>query len=147
MSILNGKTILIVEDNVTNLAVFNVVLRNSGAQILQDFWNTETIPMLLRFPSIDIILMDLMLHNGISGYDVFDRIRANEKLAHIPIVMVTAADAGVEMPRAKARGFNGFIAKPIDAILFPQQIASCIEGTPVWYSQPFRLEGQAWSTH
>jgi CheY-like chemotaxis protein len=146
MTNLNDKTIMIVEDNVANLAVFNVVLRNSGARILQDFWNTDTVNLLQRFPSVDIILLDLMLHNGISGYDIFDKIKGFPQLGHIPIILVTAADPGIEMPKAKLKGFNGFIGKPIDALLFPQQIADCINGIPVWYSQSFTLESKAWNT-
>jgi CheY-like chemotaxis protein len=140
MESLKDKRILIVEDNVTNMAVYNVLLRNSGATILQDFWNFDTVNMLMRYLPVDVILMDLMLRHGTTGYDIFDKLKEHPKLMHIPVVAVSASDPGIEIPRAKAKGFAGFIGKPIDPVLFPQQIAECIAGKPVWYSQNGRME-------
>ncbi len=140
MEVLADKRILIVEDNVTNMAVYNALLRNSGATIMQDFWNFDTVNMLIRFLPMDVILLDLMLRQGVSGYDIFDKIKTHPKLAHIPIIAVSAADPETEIPKTRAKGFAGFIGKPIDPMLFPQQIADCINGKSVWYSQSGRLE-------
>jgi CheY-like chemotaxis protein len=144
--ILKDKRILIVEDNVMNMAVYNAILRDSGAIILQDFWNFDTLNMITRFMPVDVILLDLMLRKGVSGYDIFDQIKANPKLAAVPVIAVSAADPGIEIPKAKAKGFNGFIGKPIEPILFPQQIADCLSGKPVWHSQTTLMEKITWPT-
>jgi len=47
-------------------------------------------------------------------------------------VAVSAMDPSVAIPQARQKGFSGFIAKPIDNRLFPQQIAQIIEGEQVW---------------
>lgn len=142
--ILNGKRLLIVEDNVTNMAVYNAILRDSGAAIMQDFWNVDTLKLLAKTLPIDAILLDLMLRHGVSGYDIFDQIKARPDLAHIPIIAVSAAEPGIEIPKAKAKGFAGFIGKPIEPHLFPQQVADCIGGKSVWYSQTTSLEKITW---
>jgi DNA-binding NarL/FixJ family response regulator len=49
-------------------------------------------------------------------------------------VAVSAADAATALPKAQRLGMNGFIAKPVDVALLPQQIAAVIAGHPVWYS-------------
>ncbi|MGF1507247.1 MAG: response regulator [Chloroflexi bacterium] len=140
MSPLDGKRILIVEDDLTNMAVYNAILRGTGAKVIQDFWNTNTVHLVERHLPIDIILLDLMLRYQMSGYDTFDKLKAIPALAHVPVVAVSAADPGIEIPKTKAKGFAGFIGKPIDPILFPDQIAACMAGEPVWYTPYGTLE-------
>jgi CheY-like chemotaxis protein len=137
---LKDKRLLIVEDNITNMAVYNALLRDSGAAIIQDFWNVNTLTMLRKVLPIHGILLDLMLRHGISGYDIFDQIKVQPELAHIPIIAVSAADPEIEMARAREKGFAGFIGKPIESVQFPKQIADCIAGKPVWYSLRTYLE-------
>lgn len=144
--VLQNKRILIVEDNVSNMAVYNALLRHSGATVIQDFMNADAVNILTRHLPIDVILMDLMLRFGISGYSLVERIKTIPSLADIPIIAVSASDPELEIPRAKAGGFAGFIGKPIDPILFPQQIADCMAGKQVWYSQIAILEKITWPT-
>lgn len=133
MQELKNKRIFIVEDDATNMAVFAVSLRQSGAIIVQDPWNRQTLSILQSNMPVDAILLDLMLKNNISGYDIFDQIKDVPELADIPVIIVSAKDPGIEIPKAKAKGFSGFIGKPISPILLPQQVAQCIAGEKVWY--------------
>lgn len=135
MQELQGKRIFIVEDDVINMAVFAATLRQTNAIIVQDAWNANTIGLLNQSLPIDIILLDLMLRFKVSGYDIFDKIKANTQLRDIPIVAVSASDPEVEIPKAKSKGFAGFIGKPISTSEFPTQIAACINGQQVWYVQ------------
>jgi CheY-like chemotaxis protein len=140
MDELKGKRILIVEDDVTNMAVYAAALRRSGAIVIQDFWNINTIDMLSQYLPVDAILLDLMLRYHMDGYDIFDKIKVRPELAGIPVIAVSAADPEIEIPKAKARGFAGFISKPISPAKFARQIASCISGEPVWYYNKGQLE-------
>ena len=90
--VLQNKRILIVEDNVTNMAVYNALLRHSGAIVIQDFMNADMVNVLTRHLPIDVILMDLMLRFGISGYTLVERIKAFPLLADIPVIAVSASD-------------------------------------------------------
>jgi two-component system, cell cycle response regulator DivK len=131
-AILQDKHIFVVEDDVTNMAIMAVLLRTWGAYVIQDHWNSATIDMLMRHQPLDLILLDLMLRHGVSGYDIFREIKKRPALANIPIVAVSAADPGIEIPRAQEMGFNGFIGKPLDPRKFPQQVLQCIEGKSLW---------------
>lgn len=132
MNLLEGKRILIVEDNVKNLAIFASVLRRKGATVFQDNWNAGTVNLIHDHLPIDIILLDLMLRHGKSGYDIFDEMAAIPDLKNIPIVAVSAADPDTEIPKAKEKGFAGFIAKPVNISQFPEHIATCIGGEKIW---------------
>ncbi|MBI5929590.1 MAG: response regulator [Chloroflexi bacterium] len=130
--LLDGKHIFVVEDNIANAGVMLTSLQINGATTYLERWGTHLIPRLLGMPYLDLILMDLMLPNGVTGYDVFDQIKAESNLAHIPIVVVSASDANIEMQKARDRGFKGYISKPIQYPAFAQMIASILEGNEIW---------------
>lgn len=132
---LAGKRIFIVEDDLMNMAVNSAALRRSGATIIQDPLNINTIDKLTVQLPIDVILLDLMLRHNMNGYDIYDAIKANPQLKHIPVIAVSAADPHIEIPKAKEKGFSGFIGKPIKPHWFAEQIHSCMTGTAVWYAQ------------
>ena len=131
---LQGKRIFIIEDNLSNRAVAQILLEQHGAVTAIDRWGQEAVQRLQEFTPVDIILMDLMLPGGITGFDVFDEIRRYPEFDQIPVVAVSAADAALAIPEAQKRGFAGFISKPLDFNLFPQQIARMIEGEKIWYA-------------
>lgn len=130
--LLQGKNIFIVEDDSTNLAIISSILRRHGAIVSFDRWGMETLTRIQRARDIDIVLLDLMLPNGVSGYDVYDQIKDEPELMNIPVAVVSAADPTVEMNRARERGLMGFVSKPINPRKFPIYIAQMIEGIPVW---------------
>ncbi|MCB9438549.1 MAG: response regulator [Anaerolineales bacterium] len=132
---LKGKRIFYIEDNLQNRALVQLMLERYGATISFERWGgDDLLPRLEAFLPIDLILLDLMFPNHVSGYDIFDRIRERPAFAEIPIVAISAADPAVEMSKARAKGFSGFIGKPINLLQFPQQIAQLLEGEQVWYA-------------
>lgn len=126
-----------VEDNVANAGIILTTLQLSGATTHYDRWGTHTLMRIKELGKIDLILMDLMLANGMSGYDVYDRIRADPALCHIPAVVVSASDATIEMEKARQHGFAGYISKPIHYATFAQSIARILEGEEVWADDLF----------
>jgi CheY-like chemotaxis protein len=132
MANLKGKRIVVIEDDIMNLAVFATSLRQSGATVIQDAWNTGAMDFLIQNLPVDLIVLDIMLRKGISGYDVYNQIKSHPKTSLLPVVGVSSLDPETEIPRAKEKGFDGFISKPIDALNFPEQIAKVIDGEKVW---------------
>jgi two-component system cell cycle response regulator DivK len=130
--LLEGKRVFVIEDNPGNLAVMQTILSQHGASVYFERWGHDTCRQLLAAAPIDIILLDLMLPKGVSGYDVFEAIQAEPELARIPVVMVSAADPDHEMEKARQKGFSGFIGKPIRLNTFGHYVASVIGGERVW---------------
>lgn len=135
MKVLQSKRIFIVEDDSLNRLVFRLALTKAGASVEFDAGGQNSISGLQKFAPVDMILLDLMLARGQNGYDLFQTIRALPQFANTPIVAVSATDPSKGIARAKADGFNGFIPKPIDSDLFPQQLAHILEGNPIWEVQ------------
>jgi CheY-like chemotaxis protein len=128
------KRIFIVEDNLENRVITRLALTPLYTKLKFDMWGHDTVRNLQDFLPVDLIILDLMLPRGSSGYTVFQQIRQIPEFAKIPIVAVSAADPNDAIPRCKGLGFSGFISKPIDDDVFPQQINQILNGEPVWYS-------------
>jgi CheY-like chemotaxis protein len=132
--LLKNKQIFIAEDNLQNRIIFQMILVKHGAQVQFERWGNGSLFQLKRLEKVDVIILDLMLAYGVTGYDIFDQIRAVPEFAKVPIVAVSATEPGLGIPKTRSKGFSGFIAKPIDDMLFPQQIAALINGEEVWYA-------------
>jgi len=130
--LLQDKVVFIVEDNLQNRVVFQMILMRHGARVEFDRWGRDTLSRLKSLKQVDAIVLDLSLSLGISGYDVFDEIRADPQLGQIPIVAVSAGEPAIAIPLTQKKGFNGFIAKPIDDDRFPRQLETIIGGGTVW---------------
>lgn len=126
------KRIFLVEDSVANLAVTKTALEQYRVTVGYDRWGQQTLKAIALFGRVDMILLDLMFPQGVTGYDVYTEIRSAVEYATLPIVAVSASDPNEAIPRTKAMGFAGFISKPIHYSNFPAQLASIFEGTSVW---------------
>lgn len=134
MLLLAEKRIFIVEDNAQNRVIYQIMLTRHGARVEFDRWGRDTLMKMKALEQFDLIILDLMLPNGDSGYDIFKSIRAISEFDNIPIVAVSAAEPSIAMAKTQALGFSGFIAKPINDDLFPRQLRKLIDGEKVWYS-------------
>jgi len=132
--LLKDKQIFIVEDNLQNRIIFQMILLKNGCSVYFERWGEGALERLLGLRKVDVIVLDLMLARGVSGYDIFTKIRELKQFDSVPIVAVSASEPGVAIPKTRQMGFAGFIAKPIDTNLFPNQLLSDIEGRPVWFA-------------
>jgi CheY-like chemotaxis protein len=132
MSKLTGKRIFITEDDTLNRMVYKMILGKAGAVTDFDRWGKETIWRIKVF-NPELIILDLMLPIGTSGFEVFSEIRKLPDFTHIPIVAISAAEPAFVLPKCQELGFSGFIAKPIEEELLPDQLLRLIEGDQVWY--------------
>jgi CheY-like chemotaxis protein len=135
VSTLHRKRVFAVEDNLDNRVITQMALTLHGVLIEFDRWGRDTVSKVRNFMPVDVIILDLMFPNGVTGYDIFDLIRAEPAFAHIPIVAVSASDPSSAIPRCKARGFAGFIPKPIDSDVFAAQLEQIIAGHEIWLAQ------------
>lgn len=134
MPILHGKRIFYIEDDPKNRAIVQIILEAAGAEIQFDNYGfIEISSRRIKEFRPDLILLDLMLMRGVSGYDLFTILRMHAELKTTPIVALTASDPETEIPKAKLKGFTGFIGKPINIHLFARQIDRILRGEEVWH--------------
>jgi two-component system cell cycle response regulator DivK len=127
-----SATVLVVEDNPANFALTARLLAYTGVQ--QPEWKTTgwgVVEYAENMGRVDLILMDLRLPVE-DGYEALRHIRSHPNLRDTLVVLITALGSETEMERAREAGFDGFLAKPIDARRFPDQVRKILHGEPVW---------------
>lgn len=139
MQLLKNKNIFIVEDDAFNRLIYRFILPGHGAKVDFESGGRHVVSRLLQSGTVDLVILDLMLSMGASGFTVAQAIREIPLLKHIPIVAVSATDPTDGVLRAQEVGLNGFIAKPIDDDLFPKQLNQIIQGNAVWHVGPMSL--------
>ena len=129
------KRIFYIEDDVKNRAVVKTILEYAGALVASESWGRIEVVLtrLEAFLPVDLILLDLMFPKNVSGYDVFDVLRSYPRFASTPVIAISASDPEIEVPIVRAKGFNGFIAKPINLGSFPNQVVAVLRQEQFWY--------------
>ena len=124
-SILEGKRVLLVEDNDLNAEIAMAILEQSGLILDRVEDGLACINRLSEVDAdlYDLILMDIQMPN-MNGYEATRRIREfeNVKKASIPILAMTANAFEEDKKMAIEAGMNGHISKPIDVNVLEMQI-------------------------
>lgn len=117
--------ILLVEDNpddveLTRLAfeenhiANEMIVASSGDEALQYLFGDEPL-------DVSIVLLDLKLPK-ISGIDVLRRIRANDRTAIMPVIVLTSSDEERDLIESYKLGANSYVRKPIDYTEFVEAV-------------------------
>jgi len=110
-ALLAGKRILLVEDNEINRIVGTGLLKKLGA-LVSIAVDGERALEVLQHENFDVILMDIQMPN-MDGITTTRAIRAQPRLATIPIIALTAHAYAEERDNCLAAGMNDLITKPI----------------------------------
>jgi HAMP domain-containing protein/signal transduction histidine kinase/DNA-binding response OmpR family regulator len=110
---LKGAKILIVDDDIRNIYSLTSVLESYEVEVLHAERGRDGIRILEETPDIDIGLIDIMMPE-MDGYETMQHIRANPKLADVPLVAVTAKAMKGDRQKCLDAGASDYIAKPVD---------------------------------
>jgi CheY-like chemotaxis protein len=118
-------TILVVDDNATNLKLACYVLEGEGYTVLSARDAQDALE-LLTHTRPDLILMDIQMP-GMDGLTLTRRLKADQACQHILIVALTSFAMKGDDLKARDAGCDGYITKPIDAIKLPALIAEILQ--------------------
>ncbi|MCG6493868.1 HAMP domain-containing protein [Kitasatospora sp. A2-31] len=110
---LAGRTVLIVDDDVRNVFALTSALEERGVSVLHAADGRAGIDLLRAHPETAVVLMDVMMP-GLDGYAAIAAIRADERLAHVPIITVTAKAMPGDRDKSLAAGADDHVTKPVD---------------------------------
>lgn len=115
--ILNGRHILLAEDNDLNAEIAEAILERAGLKIERVEDGIQCVDRIAKMPvgTYDMILMDIQMPK-MDGYKATQEIRhlPDKDKACIPIIAMTASAFEEDKREAIAAGMNGHITKPID---------------------------------
>ncbi|MFC5908890.1 HAMP domain-containing protein [Streptacidiphilus monticola] len=112
--VLNGRTLLVVDDDARNLYALTGVLELHGARVLRAVDGRAGIDLLRNRPDIDLVLLDLMMPE-LDGYAAAAEIRSMPEFADLPIIAVTAKAMPEDREQILAAGADDYVTKPVDA--------------------------------
>ena len=110
------KTVMIVEDNEINMRLFRDLLTAFGYKTVETRDGLQALD-LARSEKPDLILMDIQLPE-ISGLDITRWMKADDELANIPIIAVTAFAMRGDEERFLEGGCQDYLSKPISVASF-----------------------------
>ncbi len=110
---LAGRKVLIVDDDLRNIFALSSLLERQ--QMLVSFAENgrDGIEVLERDPTIEIVLMDIMMPE-MDGYDTMRAIRRIPKFRSLPIITLTAKAMKGDRDKCIAAGASDYITKPVD---------------------------------
>jgi PAS domain S-box-containing protein len=115
-----GATVLVAEDDNDLRGVLTAALTRNGHRVLQARDGAEALAAIER-EHVDLLVLDLVMPN-IDGYEVLARLKANEKDARIPVVVVSGADRSSSELRSLRLGANVYLTKPIEAAALTAEV-------------------------
>jgi two-component system, NtrC family, sensor kinase len=94
----------------------NVTTAADGRQALE----------LLNSRPFDLVLLDIMMPN-VNGYEVLAAMKADERLRHIPVIMISAVDEIDSVVRCIELGAEDYLPKPFNPTLLRARVGACLE--------------------
>jgi CheY-like chemotaxis protein len=114
------KTVLLVEDNEDNRDIYTTLLRHVGYDVIEAIDGEHALQMVER-QRPDIVLLDISLPK-LDGWQVAQRLKANDDTRGIPIAALTAHAYQSDRENAAAIGFEAYLAKPVE----PRDVFQCV---------------------
>lgn len=123
-SALQGKQVLLVDDDVRNVFALTNILELNGMKTIFAENGREGLEQLLQHQNIDLVLMDIMMPE-MDGFEAMKKIRRMPQFQNLPIIAITAKAMKEDREKCMEAGASDYITKPIE----PDQFISLVR---VW---------------
>jgi CheY-like chemotaxis protein/putative methionine-R-sulfoxide reductase with GAF domain len=112
-SVVAGKNVLVVDDDVRNIFSLTSMLEDHGMIVRFAENGKQAIEQLRKDPNVDVVLMDVMMPE-MDGYETTKAIRAMDQFKALPIIALTAKAMKGDREKCIAAGASDYITKPVD---------------------------------
>lgn len=110
---LEGKSVLIADDDIRNVFALTALLEEHGMNILSASDGKEALEVLNTHPKTDIVLMDVMMPE-MDGYEAIRQIKAKPNFKRLPVIALTAKAMTGDREKCIEAGASDYITKPLD---------------------------------
>lgn len=116
--------ILIADDNEQNRELLEAYLADGAYETEMSHDGPSTLEKVKTFQP-DLVLLDIMMPK-LSGYEVCQRMKADQATRDIPILMVTALNEMGDIEKAVAAGCDDFLTKPVNRLELTTRVRSLL---------------------
>jgi two-component system chemotaxis response regulator CheY len=120
---------LVVDDFATIRRIVKGVINDLGFSNVTEADDGSTALPLLRDGNFDFLITDWNMP-GMPGLDLLKAVRANPKLAKLPVLMVTAEAKREQIIAAAQAGVSGYIIKPFTAEVLKKKLTKILNSVP-----------------
>jgi adenylate cyclase len=137
--------ILVVDDNSSNRDLLFRRLSHDGHYVVRAESGRRALKV-LAVEDFDLILLDLLMPD-LNGFEVLQRLKADERLRDIPVIMISGLQETDSVIRCIEAGAEDYLPKPFNSVLLRARISACLERKR-WrdrerrYVERIELEGQ-----
>jgi two-component system chemotaxis response regulator CheY len=117
---------LVVDDFSTMRRIIKNLLHDLGYQNVTEADDGATALPMLQAGSFDFLITDWNMP-GMPGLDLLKAVRADAKLAKMPVLMLTAESKREQIIEAAQAGVNGYVIKPFTAVTLKEKIDKILE--------------------
>ena len=118
-------TVLVVDDDATNRNVLCRRLKRQGHRVETAISGRSAL-QLMREADFDLVLLDIMMPD-MDGYEVLGHLKTDERLQHIPVIMISALSELQSVVRCIEAGAEDYLTKPFNPTLLRARIGACLE--------------------
>ena len=122
---MSAARILVVDDDAVNRAVFGAALRKAGFEVVLAAEGSEAIAITVA-AAPDLVLLDYMMPE-MNGPEVLSRMREQERMRDVPILMVTASALQEHMDVSRDAGADEYLVKPVDPRVLRAKVAAALQ--------------------
>jgi CheY-like chemotaxis protein len=128
--LLAGRKLLLADDSATIQKVIDLTFADEGVQVMAVSNGQEALDRILDFAP-DIVLADVFMPSP-NGYEVCEYVKTNEKLKHIPVVLLVGSFEPFDEAEARRVGADDILTKPFSSIRrLIDRVGSLVSGPPV----------------
>jgi DNA-binding response OmpR family regulator len=122
---LSKERILVVDDDSMSRKLLRRAVETQGYEVVDASTGAEALETLAGDQSFDAVLLDVVMPE-LDGYETLERIKSDEALSHLPVIMISGVDDLESVVRCIEMGATDYLPKPFDAAILSARLKSSL---------------------
>jgi class 3 adenylate cyclase len=131
---MSGGRVLVVEDAIVNRKLIERILRQEGHAVtavgdgleaLETLGGDSEMGVGVGEPPFDVVLLDLVMP-GLDGYATLERMKADPRLAHLPVIVISAIEELDSVVRCIGLGALDYLPKPVEPAILRARLTAAL---------------------